>query len=131
MDDTHRTNQRTIDRRQLPLILVASLLAILATGASVVSSAEAAVPASFTGWATVDQSFRCMAALPHCTDPHYPAWRWTGTTWQSTTVRHGTSAYVYPYAGSWHWIWTQRTGWLAIDDAYVMQSQIRCAAAFC
>lgn len=43
-----------------------------------------------------------------------PAWRWTGSSWEQTTISQGWT-YVHPYTGSWRWAWTQKTGWLAVS----------------
>lgn len=44
-----------------------------------------------------------------------PAWRLQNGAWLRTTLAPGTRTYVHPYAGAWRWVWTQRTGWLAIN----------------
>jgi hypothetical protein len=55
------------------------------------------------------------------------AWRWTGRAWQQHPINECSgglgAVYVYPYAAGWSWIWTQRTGWLAVRSNLVVVSE--------
>ncbi len=81
--------------------------------------------AGWSGWGTVnypDQNCPNDGRVGCGTyTPSFPAWRWTGS-WSGTSVWGGTQVYIYPYAVGWSWIWTQRTGWLAMQDKYVWVS---------
>lgn len=44
-----------------------------------------------------------------------PAWSWTGSAWRGSSVAQGW-VYVYPYTGGWRWVWTQRSGWVAVNS---------------
>ena len=79
---------------------------------------------SFVGWADLDYR-GCLpdgaATTADCKS--LSAWRWTGRTWQAQALYDcydGTQVYAYPYAAGWTWIWTQRTGWLAIQSRLVI-----------
>ncbi len=81
---------------------------------------------SYIGWATL--SFRgCiapgMAMTADCRGAD--AYRWTGASWQYYGLNECSrigQVYVYPYAAGWSWIWTQRTGWLAVRSNLVLVS---------
>jgi hypothetical protein len=75
-----------------------------------------------TGWGFIDE------LAPACPNdgtvgcgtytPEVTAWRWNGA-WQRTTLGGASQVYVYPFATGWSWVWTSRTGWLAVQDRYV------------
>ena len=74
------------------------------------------------GWATL--ALRgCitpgMATTTECRSA--AAYRWTGASWVNVGVNECAtrSVYVYPYTTGWSWIWTQHTGWLAIQSHLV------------
>jgi len=73
-------------------------------------------PARYVGWAYLDLNhcppgLACVAMYTMST----PAWSWTGSTWERTTIAEG-QAYVSPYSGKWRWAWTRRSGWVAIAN---------------
>ena len=47
------------------------------------------------------------------------AWKWTSSGWKSAEAYPGQQVYVYPYATGWRWVWTQETGWLAVQEQHV------------
>jgi hypothetical protein len=109
--------------RRLLLATITALIALLAVSASAPGRAEAfmdpnIVTVDFVGWVHVREYVGICATSnpPRCTDSStVQAWRWTGTRWSATRIGENASVYAYPYSGSWEWIWTQRTGWLAIQ----------------
>lgn len=80
------------------------------------SSDRYLVASSHVGWVYLDLNFcpsdRFCATIYR---DRTAAWRWTGTTWQQTSIRGG-SVYVYPYSKPWRWAWTQESGWVAVHD---------------
>ena len=59
----------------------------------------------------------CLAVMPQ----PVPAWRWTGNAWKQELAEGftpGSAVYFAPYATGWHWAWTARTGWLAIQSSH-------------
>lgn len=110
--------------RRVLFVAIIALIAALAVSVSVPSEAQAVrdprvVFPHHKGWVKVNDGLRaCPMIYPtpsYCYQPaQVPAWRWTGRYWNATTITGGTWVYAHPYSGDWHWIWTQRTGWLAI-----------------
>ena len=72
---------------------------------------QSAVPATYKGWAHVANG--CGISYEN---GYRIAWRWTGSTWARAYVWNGAQVYVWPYGGGWSWIWTQQTGWLALQS---------------
>lgn len=77
----------------------------------------------FIGWARL--TYRgCPSGLAQTADcKAMTAYRWTGRAWSVVVLNecNGVGAvYVYPYAAGWSWIWTQRTGWLAVQSHAVL-----------
>lgn len=111
---------RTIElSRRLLLIAITALVAALAVTMTAPREAHAfrnpnVVLPSHTGWVQTKPFMSCLAI--GCPTGH-AAWRWTGYSWQGTSIAGDTRVYAHPYTGSWHWIWTQRTGWLAIQTS--------------
>jgi hypothetical protein len=81
------------------------------------------IPTVYKGWAHVSRNRNC-GGIDRSYDPDFsaprPAWRWTGTRWTAVSLDQATAIYVWPYATNWSWVWTQRTGWLALQDQYVV-----------
>lgn len=127
-------------RRVLLLTIVALVAALAITVGAPPKEAHAirnptVVLASHTGWVYVRQAPRaCPAIYPqpaYCSTPSSVAvWRWTGRTWTQAWVSEGAQVYAYPYASGWHWIWTSRTGWLAIQTSQ-LETGYRCSGAAC
>lgn len=111
---------RTIElSRRLLLIAIVALVAALAVSVSAPPEAHAirnpnVVLSSHVGWVETKPFMSCLAI--GCPTGH-GAWRWSGYAWQSTSIAGDSRVYAYPYSGPWHWIWTQRTGWLAIETS--------------
>ena len=107
--------------RQLVIVAVATLIAFGAVAFAAPQEAHAfrdpsVVLPSHEGWVNVrarTNSDICGIVGP-C---GVSAWRWSGYQWTQTRVLWGSQVYAYPYTGDWHWIWTSRTGWLAIKRA--------------
>ncbi len=126
--------------RRILLIGITALVALLAVSFSAPQEAHAIrspnlVLPSHVGWVYVKNEPRiCPAIYPapaYCSQPStVTAYRWTGTLWQSLSLVGGTSVYVYPYSAPWHWVWTQRTGWLAIHNSY-LDTGYRCTGYAC
>jgi hypothetical protein len=70
-------------------------------------SASTVVSANHTGWVDVKGGSYSSE----------PAWFWTGRSWVQVRIPGGTHAWAVPYSRPYHWIWTQRTGWLAIQTS--------------
>ena len=113
--------------RRILLIGITALIALLAVSFSAPQDAHAIISpnivrANHVGWVKVkDEPRACPAIYPapaYCSQPSpVVAWRWNGVAWNQTSIAGGTDVYVYPYSSPWHWIWTQRTGWLAITNS--------------
>ncbi len=106
--------------RRVLLVGITALIALLAVSFSAPDEAHAIrdpniVLQSHVGWVETKPLMTCMAM--GCGTPAHQAWRWSGSAWQATTIGSGVDVYVYPYSAPWHWIWTQRTGWLAIQNS--------------
>lgn len=81
---------------------------------------------NYVGWVTL--AYRgCPNGMAQTADCRAAtAYRWTANGWQ----RYGLNecggprqVYVYPYAAGWSWIWSQQTGWLAVQSHLVLISQ--------
>jgi hypothetical protein len=77
---------------------------------------------TYQGWAHTGLGRYCGGAMPSpgmeaAASRPRAAWRWTGSNWSATTLPAGAQVYVWPYAAGWSWVWTQSSGWLAIQDA--------------
>jgi hypothetical protein len=70
---------------------------------------------SYKGWAYV-AGFTCPpgAMCPAIAEISIVAWRWTGSQWVQASLNVNEQVYAWPYVGTWHWAWTQRTGWVAV-----------------
>lgn len=78
----------------------------------------------FKGWAEVGRE-RCVddpGVIGRCTAyiTSQPAYKWTGSSWSSRRVDIRTKVYVWPFAANWSWVWTANTGWLAMQDKYII-----------
>lgn len=116
------TLTRAVTWRRLLLLAVMALTASLAVSFTAPQQAHAItssriVPSSLVGWVSVRENRICSADFPAsiCGSTSHMAWRWSGSAWSAVSIAGGTHVFAYPYAGTWHWIWTQRTGWLAIQ----------------
>ncbi|MCW2922740.1 MAG: hypothetical protein JWM98_144 [Thermoleophilia bacterium] len=106
--------------RRTLLVGITALIALLAVSYSAPTEAHAIMDPTVVsanmapGWVYVrDRSnYEVCGFVGPCGKQ---AWRWTGSTWQSTKIAWGSQVYYYPYTGSWAWIWTQGTGWLAVQ----------------
>lgn len=125
--------------RRILLVALTALIAALAISFSAPSDANAfvdssAVFASTKGWVLVRSTpVACPAIYPStcATGGTATAWRWANGAWSQTRIAGGTQVYAWPYTGSWHWIWTQPTGWLAIQTS-TLDSGNRCpVGAYC
>ncbi len=109
--------------RRMLLLGITTLIAMLAVSFSAPQDAHAIrdptiVTSGQVGWVKTRSTIHCMAMTPGCLAPGtHQAWRWNGSSWQSARVLENTDVYVYPYSAPWHWIWTQQTGWLAIQNS--------------
>ena len=108
--------------RRILLVGVTALTALLAVSFAAPQEANAImdptiVPANKVGWVKTRPVVTCLAMIPECMNAGHTAYRWTGSGWQATRIGGGIDVYVYPYSSPWHWIWTQQTGWLAIQNS--------------
>jgi hypothetical protein len=78
---------------------------------------------TYKGWATISRH-QC-GGIRTMDLQIFTAWRWNATTrsWARTTLNENTRVYAWPFATGWSWVWTQSTGWLAIQSQYVLVSQ--------
>ena len=126
---------RAATLRRTILLGLAILVALLASNAAAPATADAImidyrVPASHVGWVYTASDAPCVGLFAACPVSRYHrAWRWSGSSWQQANIDKGVRVYVYPYSGTWHWIWTQRTGWLAIENAKLTRYQFACRYA--
>lgn len=106
--------------RRLLLVAIAALTVLLMSSAATPATASAegywptTIHANHVGWVTV----RPRAANDVCgfrPPCGVSAYRWSGRAWQHTRVSWSRDVYAYPYTRGWHWIWTQHTGWLAMQ----------------
>lgn len=121
--------KRTTLRRILLVLVVALATSMVAapTSSAAWISCDGVAPNStvvcdpdrvgeqYVGWALLTRCWSNGACTRQVQG--FGAWRWSGTAWQSTSLRGPQWVYVYPYSGRWQWVWTQQTGWLAIHDA--------------
>jgi hypothetical protein len=113
--------------RRLLLVAIVALVGALVAAFTAPTEAHAirdptVVLSAHKGWVYVrDEPRACPMIYPtpaYCYEPSRVAtWQWTSSGWRSSTIAGGTSVYAWPYASGWHWIWTQRTGWLAIQTS--------------
>ncbi len=128
--------------RRVLIIAIAALIAALAISFSAPNDAHAfrnpnVVLPSHQGWVYV-QGMGTIATCPAIYPvPEYckrsqgiVAWRWSGSAWSQASLAAGTRVYAYPYSGSWHWVWTQHTGWLATQTAN-LNTGYRCTSSPC
>jgi hypothetical protein len=106
--------------RRLLLVGITTLIAMLAVSVSAPDEARAfrdptIMTSNHVGWVETRPLYGCLAL--HCPVPTHQAWRWNGSTWSSVRLSGGLQVYVYPYSAPWHWVWTQKTGWLAIQNS--------------
>ena len=134
---TMSTNLRIALVRRALLASLALLVALLALSFRAEPAHAIMDPTTVTsghvGWVLVRSTPQyCDAIYPSTcsTTGTRKVWRWGGSAWTAYTIRGGTSVYAYPYSGSFHWIWTQRTGWLAIQSAD-LDTGYRCTGANC
>lgn len=125
--------------RRILLVAITALVATLAVSFSAPQEAHAfrdptALTSSHQGWVYVRQGQGPCPASPipeYCDQPELvDAWRWSGSSWSRAHLVGGEQVYAYPYSGSWHWAWTQRTGWLAIQTAK-LDTGYRCTGYAC
>lgn len=129
---------RRITTRRWWTLIAATATMLLATTASMAGAATslAAIPPRsscafatdmplYKGWATM--SFRgCPSDGGVVTDDCKggTAYRWTNRGWVARGIGEcGTGpsqVYVWPFASGWSWIWSQQTGWLAVESRYVL-----------
>jgi hypothetical protein len=136
-------SMRRITTRRWWALLATTMVAMLASALPLTGTAHAATAAaipvyancsfasdqpSYRGWATI--AFRgCphpgSAQTADCASA--TAFRWTGSDWQAQYLNEcsmgGRQVYVWPFAGAWSWVWTQQTGWLAIQSRSVLISR--------
>jgi hypothetical protein len=126
--------------RRILVVTITALIAMLAVSATAPTAANAfmsptVVRSSHQGWVHVrDVPRACPAIYPapaYCSAPaRVTAWQWTYSGWQQSSIGGGTRVYAWPYSGQWHWIWTQQTGWLAIETAR-LETGYRCDGPNC
>ena len=72
---------------------------------------------TYKGWGFITANYcppgMACAAIYHSSTT---AWRWTGSSWSKTSIADRTQVYIHPYASGWSWVWTSRTGWLAVQS---------------
>ena len=129
--------------RRILLVAITALIGALAVSFSQPAKAEAFVNPSVVlpstkGWVYVrgaDAVRACPAVWPtprSCyVQPSKVAWRWDGASWNQVSIAAGTSVYAWPYASGWHWIWTERTGWLAIRSSDLDSGRTCPVGAYC
>lgn len=121
--------------RHLLLVGIVALVAMLAVSVTAPEHAHAirnpnVVLTGQQGWVKTRPVMTCMAMTPECMNAGHTAYRWTGRSWVAVTLRGGIDVYVYPYQSPWHWIWTQRTGWLAIQNS-ALETGYHCTGIDC
>jgi hypothetical protein len=120
-------------RRHLWRWLIVAMLAMTATAAAAPADASAVtcLPSSnitnscmgyqtagvnHKGWVYLNLNYCPPGALCRMSyRESIDAWHWTGTRWTQSSVKGGW-VYVYPYSGQWRWVWTQASGWVALDS---------------
>ena len=121
--------------RRALLAGITALIALLAISFTEPTSAHAivsstTVPSGHVGWVTVRGGPWVCPTVRTCTRQPSVAWSWNGRSWSQASLQGGTSVYAYPYSGSWHWAWTQRTGWLAIQTSSLQRAATRCGVGY-
>ena len=92
-----------------------------AASASAGSCTTAVQRPAFQGWAVLLFRGCPVAGAPQTADCRgLTAYRWGGAAWQRVDLNECNYAfptvYAYPFGSGWSWIWTQRTGWLAVGS---------------
>jgi hypothetical protein len=134
IDMTALLTTRVAILRRVILLGLAIIVAMMANAAAPATAdafvVDNTVSASYSGWVYVKEppAYRCGISF-RCgtTSTYQTAWRWSGTAWSQSSVSGGTQVYAYPYSGAWHWIWTQRTGWLAIETNKLERMSYSCS----
>jgi hypothetical protein len=116
--------------------IAAAAIALMATSAAPALAFAAPAPAStctfasqapnYVGWVTL--AYRgCPNGFAQTADcKALTAYRWTGRSWQYFGLNEcggPRQVYVYPYAAGWSWVWSQQTGWLAVQSSSVLIRQ--------
>lgn len=127
--------------RRLLLVAITTLVATLAVSFSSPREAQALVDPSMifpgtTGWVQVrSRAVACPAIYPTpawCSRASSVAsWEWTGSSWTRRNLAAGTRVYAYPYSAPWHWVWHQRTGWLAVRTSDLTTGRTCPPGAYC
>jgi hypothetical protein len=127
--------------RRVLMVAITALIAALAVSFSAPGDARAfmdpsVVRSGTTGWVQVrHQAVACPAIYPTpawCSQGRsITAWRWSGSSWSQSSLAGGTQVYAYPYSAPWHWVWTQRTGWLAVKSSDLTTGRTCPPGAFC
>ena len=131
-------HSRALTVRHALIIAIVALIAALAISCTAPTDAHAirdptAVLSSHVGWVYVRTSGTAVCTLTYpqrCKSPGKYAWRWTGSQWSTAQVNSGSQVYAYPYSGAYHWVWTSRTGWLAMQTAD-LETGYRCTGVVC
>ncbi|MCW2928288.1 MAG: hypothetical protein JWM86_2256 [Thermoleophilia bacterium] len=120
--------------RRILLVGLTALIASMALSFSAPQEAQAfrnpnVVLPSHQGWVQVRArgNYDTCGIVGPC---GVGAYRWSGTQWNATKIGWGTQVYAYPYSGDWMWIWTQRTGWLAIQRGD-LETGYSCQGYYC
>ena len=124
--------------RRMLLVGITALVALLAVSFSAPQDAHAiinptTVTSQHTGWVyTRHVGVVCTMDYPssYCSPSTHTAWRWSGYSWSRSSIGGSTQVYAYPYSGAWHWIWTQHSGWLAIETSK-LETGYRCTGYRC
>jgi hypothetical protein len=96
--------------RRLALVLATALTALLGTFST---NALAHVPlASSARSQPATATYQGAAYLASTTNANISSWSWNGS-WQSATLRRGSTAWVYPWSAPWSWVWAGST-WYAV-----------------
>jgi hypothetical protein len=94
-----------------------------ALGAPIYTCTTAVDEPNFVGWATISHRGCLEPGAPRTMECRASAaYRWTGAAWQKQSLSEcggPRQVYVYPYAAGWSWIWSQQTGWLAVQSSLV------------
>lgn len=124
------TWQRTLFTGIVALVaaLVISSLNPPEAPAMIVQDSDTRVRSNHVGWVYTDGLPFPMCAErrvddPPCPIPVHDTWRWNGSRWLPSSIGGGVQVYAYPFAGSWHWIWTRAGGWVAIPTSDLRLSQ--------
>lgn len=106
--------------RRIALVAVTMMIAVLALSAGAPQEAQAfrdpnTVLANHEGWVKTRPLASCLALS--CPVAMHQAYQWTGREWRSVWLNSGIDVYVYPYSSPWHWVWTRKSGWLAVPNS--------------